>query len=171
MKFCCRYDGWITELQQEGNQDVVGKPKGIDNLLYSKDAGGQIIHTIPSIMHYWFYMYGYTFYAYNPSRELFKSFSAKNVQKLLGKSLGLSSISCDVKNRSSALQEEKEYFTSLPLNETMPLSSTFHTSLTALSMNKWTSGLGFWNHRLYILLPLLSFFLLTLCISFSVLLE
>ena len=35
----CRYDGWITEMQGQEAHNVTGQPKGIDNLLYSADAG------------------------------------------------------------------------------------------------------------------------------------
>lgn len=37
--FASRYDGWVTEMQEEANRtDTSGPSRGIDNLLYSADA-------------------------------------------------------------------------------------------------------------------------------------
>lgn len=38
-RLCCRYDGWVTEMQGDQKLDVSGQPRGLDNLLYSADAG------------------------------------------------------------------------------------------------------------------------------------
>ena len=34
-----RYDGWVTEMKDEKARHQMGKASGLDNLLYSGDAG------------------------------------------------------------------------------------------------------------------------------------
>ena len=45
----CRYDGWITEMQENEAKNVNGQPKGIDNLLYSADAGASLFFALPRL--------------------------------------------------------------------------------------------------------------------------
>ena len=44
----CRYDGWVTEMRDEKARHQMGKAAGLDNLLYSGDAGEPRQHLVPS---------------------------------------------------------------------------------------------------------------------------